>query len=259
VKKLLIALAIIAVIIIIAVVVVFQLTSGIVDVADDFLTEIGEGNLSRAYTEYLSEDFRAATSLEELEYFLNQTALINYSEASWDSRSISGDEGDLEGSVRTSDGGTIPVKFTFVKENDCWKILSIEKSGAGIISDTSSASTPTDEKLIAMANESVYNLGIAVNNRDFTGFYDKIATLWKQQTTPEELQTAFQSFIDKEIDLTLIKDMTPVFDKPPTIDDDGFLILNGYYATQPSVTHFELQYLYEHPDWKLGSISIDIK
>ena len=104
-KKFLIGLGILAVIIIIALIVVFRLTSGIVDVADKFFDAVQAKEFSEAYT-HVAKDFQAATSLEQLKTFLEQSALVNYSEASWSSREITTSQGKLEGTIKTADGGS---------------------------------------------------------------------------------------------------------------------------------------------------------
>ncbi len=101
---------------------VFYLTSGITRTADQFFKSVKRNDMQAAHT-YLSEGFRASTSQEQLETFLKGTALINYKRASWGSRSITGKTGEINGSIETADGGTIPIKMEFVKEKEGWKIL----------------------------------------------------------------------------------------------------------------------------------------
>ncbi len=114
-KKIIIAILVIILLAIIALVVVFRMTSGITEVADQFLTAVKQGNLLKAYG-YTSREFQATTSLQDLAEFLNDSALMDFSTSSWSSRSISGNQGNLEGSVKTRGGGTIPIKMSFVKE-----------------------------------------------------------------------------------------------------------------------------------------------
>ena len=40
--------------------------------------------------------------------------------------------------------------------------------------------------------------------------------------------------------------------------DNGWLVLQGYYPTQPSITYFILEYLHEEPEWKLGVIDVNV-
>ena len=40
---------------------------------------------------------------------------------------------------------------------------------------------------------------------------------------------------------------------------NGFLGMAGYFPTQPSMVYFELDYAYEHPNWKLVGTSVEVK
>ncbi len=258
-KKLLIGLGVVAILVIIALVVVFQLTSGIVDVADQFFKAVQSKEFSEAYT-YVAEDFRAATSLEQLKTYLEQSALINYQDASWNSREITTSQGKLEGTIKTPDGGSVPVRMTFVKEQGKWKILYIEKTAAGLMAEEETTKTiPPLDELNLMTTNAMHELALAINARDFSSFYAKLSKLWQSQTTADDLYNAFKSFSDQNVDLTVLEGMDPVFDQPPKIDETGMLILEGYYPTHPSVTHFDLKYLYEHPAWKLAGVHVKVK
>ncbi len=80
-----------------------------------------------------------------------------------------------------------------------------------------------------------------------------------KETTPEKLQEIFQSFIDKEINIAQIAKLEPVFDEPPAINADGFLVAKGSYATKPSKVFFELKYVDQDGAWKLIGINVNVK
>jgi hypothetical protein len=69
----------------------------------------------------------------------------------------------------------------------------------------------------------------------------------------------FKSFMDKDIDLNGIKDVEPVFDNPPYLDNSGLLCVIGSYATKPSQAGFNLKYLPENDGWKLAGIRVKKK
>lgn len=258
-KKFLIGIMVFAVLVGIGFAVVFNLTSDIVEVAEDFFQGVHDGDLARAEA-LLSEDFKASTSSAELRQFLDQTALSDYTSASWSSRSVSGSTGELEGSVETESGGTIPVKIAFVKEAAGWKIQNIEKDAAGLTHRSQARSIPTDAEVEQMVGASMQELAMAINNREFSTFYGNVAKLWQAQTSAEALATGFASFSDQNIDLTVLRDMDPIFSEPPRIDEEtSVLKAKGYYSTHPSVTYFDLDYIYEHPDWRLAGVDVNVR
>lgn len=258
-KKFLIFFFVLIVLVILIVAAVFLLTSGVTGTADDFFMAVKSGDMEAASV-FLSEEFNAATSREEFEAFLKGTALVDYESASWSSRGVEGKTGFVEGSVTTADGGTIPISIKFVKENGKWRILSIEKAAAGLEEKPPSGKPiPDDGELRLMTDIAHRDFALAVNKGDFTDFHQTLSELWKNQITPAKLLEIFQSFVDQEIDLTVLSQFKPVFSEPPGLNEDGFLVLTGYYPTQPSIVYFTIKYVYEHPNWKLAGIHINLK
>lgn len=125
-----------------AVVLAFGLTSGIVDVADDFFAALRQGDYDGAYG-HLSQEFHGNTSIADLKAFAQESALAGYSEATWWSRQISGDEGALDGEIEITNGQRIPTTIYFLKENDGWKIYQIDWDTCGEgAADTSEEPVP---------------------------------------------------------------------------------------------------------------------
>jgi hypothetical protein len=116
---------------------------------------------------------------------------------------------------------------------------------------------PGETELKSMTLETLLAFNKGVQAKDFTAFYKDIAKLWQEQTSAEKLQALFQDFIDKELDISPIKKLEPVFNKPAEINSDGVLVINGYYPTTPKRVVFRLQYLQEEGDWKLVGIKLD--
>lgn len=268
-KKWLIGIFIFLAAVVVIVVVAFQATKGVARSANDFFALIQTGKLEGAYSS-TAKEFQASTSLDTFRQFLEMTTLGQFSRASWSSRSINNNTGKLVGSIHTREGGVVPVEIDLVKENGKWKILSLTRKASGLQEKQAEQppvatelaggkEIPSADILTAMINGSVWLLGDGINKNDLSAFYDHVARLWQSQTDEASLRQAFQQFIDRRIDLTIIQGQTPVLSEPPVIDEDGVLRLKGYYPTQPYVVNFELGYIYEHPQWKLVAININTK
>lgn len=248
----------IVVVVAILVALLFFATSGLPKAADEFFTLVGQGKIGEAYLATAAE-FRAATSEEEFAAFLRESALGEYASASWPTRTIENNRGRLEGTVTTRAGGQIPVELDLVKEGDAWKILNLRKAAAGLLpGGASTVEIPPDAELQRLTSESIGLLAEAVNRNDFSGFRAYISRLWQSQVTEEQLREAFKEFTEKRIDLTPLKNETPVFSQKPALDENGVLNLRGYYATSPDQVRFELSFIYEHPQWKLSSIGLHL-
>lgn len=123
-----------------------------------------------------------------------------------------------------------------------------------------SSDVPDESDLKAMTDTSVLAFGEAVKEKDFSDFYEDIASVWQKQTTPEKLQEAFKDFYGKNIDLPLaIKGMDPILNHPAKVGSNGVLVIQGYYPTKPNRVVFELKYLDEEDEWKLVGVDVNLK
>lgn len=260
--------------IIIVVSITMYATSGMTETADEFFIHVKTKHYNDAYN-MLSEDFKQSTSEEKFKNFLIQNALVNYKESSWSSRSFENNMGKLEGTITTVTGGSIPLTINFIKDDNGWKIYSIFKPATGLQTDSESKkATPTTpaekpapvvltapgkETLIPLIHESTMVFAHSVNEKSMSKLYNHISNFWQVRTTVESLDKSFDPFYKAGIDLTVLKDITPVLDKEPEITKDGEMIIKGHYPTSPSMVYFENIYLKENGAWKMSGININIK
>jgi hypothetical protein len=257
-KTLLKAVAVGAALIAVGVGLLFYVTSGMVDTVDQFLTAVKQHRYQRAY-QYLSRDFQASTSRAELEAFLQRSALQDYQTASWSSRSYSIGGGELGGTVTTSGGGTVPLRVRFVKENGDWKIYAIHKPPSGLIRDDN-ASPPIPDKAqqLQLVRRTMERFARAVNTKDFRDFHRHISGVWQREITVARFNEIFKPFMDANLDLMPLQNLTPAMDKPASVNDKGVLTLEGHYPTKPSRVRFDFGYVYEGVSWKLVRTHVQI-
>ena len=144
-----------------------------------------------------------------------------------------------------------------VKELGEWKIIQAEF-------ETSSGKRfnllmPGNEELIRLVRETLLAVDQSLAAKDFSPFYVSLSELWKSQTSVEELEDVFRGLIEGEAILTGVKDILPLFEPQPMIDENGILRAAGHFPTRPQVVGFDLQYLYEPPSWKLIGINVKFK
>lgn len=147
-------------------------------------------------------------------------------------------------------------RLKYISEGGVWKLIGIEVNAAP--ASEAPAEVPTEKEAQALVRASLLAFNQAIERKDFAGFYKEIADGGQKHTTPEKLQENFQSFIDKEIDLSPVEKLTPSFEKPPALDENGILALNGSYALKPDSLRFELSYVYEGSSWKLVGIKVNL-
>jgi hypothetical protein len=147
------------------------------------------------------------------------------------------------------------VNFTlkYKREGPDWKLVGIEVNVA-----PSRPAIPPEETLKEMVNATMLDLAIAIKAKDFKGFYKKIAALWKEQTSAEALAENFRSFSDQNMDLTVLQALDPVLTKAPALDENDWLVIEGYYPSQPSRAYFTMKYLIEDGVWKLAAVDLNV-
>ena len=116
---------------------------------------------------------------------------------------------------------------------------------------------PKDKELKALVLETLSAFNKAVQEKDFSQFYEeRFSPQFREQFPLEKFTALFRAFIDKGYDISNIAQSEPVFDIPPAIDSDGLLVLKGHYSTKPNKVTFKLTYVYESSAWKLMGINV---
>jgi hypothetical protein len=243
---------------------VFRLTAPLVTEGEKFLNTAGNGSPEAAYA-MASATLRNGQTQEDFARAIQKFGLKGYESASWSNRNISNDRGVLEGTAHTQSGGSVPLTLELIKEGETWKVLSIKgpqpgaSSGPIIAKEDAPQAVPSSEEANRMVLASLLAFNEALQAKSFETFHAGISNLWQEQITPAKLLEVFKPFIDAEINLAPIKPLTPVFKSPPAINEDGVLILEGDYPTEPSKVYFTLKYVSENKAWKLIGVNVNVK
>lgn len=89
------------------------------------LQAIRSGNYAQAYNDFTSEDFRASTSLEKFETFIDSYPILTrYKEVAFKDKEVQGDRAQIV-ALFASDDGVIPAEYKLVKEGGTWKVWSL--------------------------------------------------------------------------------------------------------------------------------------
>lgn len=235
----------------------FYFTSGMVNTAAAFFGALKNQDLAAARG-FLSEEFRAGTDEAALQQFLAESALLQFKEASWSNRQVSGGRGELHGAVTTETGGVIPLELTFIKENDAWKIYAIRKPAAGL-QVAGLPGVPSKADQIALVKRSMHDFAISVNQKSMEHFRTTLSELWQDEVTVETLDQAFGSAYGTGLDFTVFDHFEPIIEPVTGLAEYEMLVLTGYFPTEPDQLYFEQKYIYEGIAWKLSGFSFEIK
>jgi hypothetical protein len=257
-KKWMVILLGLVVVITVAITAVFYSTSRMVDTAEAFFAAVRQNDIAKARG-YLAEDFKANTDERAFQAFLTKSALSQFKQSSWSSREVSGDRGELVGSITTDGGGLVPLKVSFVKENGSWKIYAIQKPTAGLQAESSSPSVPARADSIALVKQSIHDFVVSVEKKNMEHFRGTVSQLWQKQVTTEKLNEAFKPIMDADANWSILNSVEPVLSSDVRVDDSGVLLLIGHYPTKPSQVHFEQKFIYEGVAWKLIGFKIQAR
>jgi hypothetical protein len=151
----------------------------------------------------------------------------------------------------------VTFKLTYAYEASAWKIMGINVQAAPSVENT--GEVPTTSEVRKLALDSLLLFNVAIQTKSFDKFYTRISTLWQKEITPDQLLQIFRSFVDQNVNIALIAREQPEFEKPPTVNADGILVLKGSYPTKPNHVFFELKYVFEDESWKLVGINVQVK
>jgi hypothetical protein len=236
---------------------IMGVTQPVVDASEEFLGLVGQGKTSEAYSSTAS-GFRALMDEASFTEAVEKLGMTQFASASWFNRQINNQNGTVEGTATKRGGGPTPVTIRLVFEEGAWRVAHITWGGVDLDSLRPVGQVPAAAVLRKMVNEVLLDFNAAVQAKDFTAFYEKTSDTWKQQITAEEIQAAFQAFIDQNVDIGPIRDVTPQI-ASATIDDEGALVITGHYPTQPAQVHFALRYVDEDEGWKLLAINVNVR
>jgi hypothetical protein len=115
---------------------------------------------------------------------------------------------------------------------------------------------PGERALEALVKATLLSFNDANVTDNYTVFHAKLSKPFRQQFTPEKLKETFKTFADKDIDFDIIAAYQPVYDPAPKVDDDGRLLVGGYFPTEPARVVFDLKFIPSDGEWKLISINV---
>ena len=111
-----------------------------------------------------------------------------------------------------------------------------------------------------LIKDDMQRFAVSINNKNMAQFYAQLSDFWQARTSVKDLNEVFAPYINSGIDLTVLKNMTPVIDKGPKVTNNADLHVTGHYNTTPSVLQFkQTYYLQGTGEWKLAEFFVEVK
>ncbi len=117
---------------------------------------------------------------------------------------------------------------------------------------------PSQRGLEALVKATLLSFNDAVVTGNYSVFHAKLSKPFREQYPPERLERTFGDFSKKHIDFDVIAALKPDYDPPPRVDDNGKLLVKGWFPTEPKRVYFNLEFIPSDGEWKLIAINVKI-
>lgn len=242
--------------------------------AKAFFALVASGQAAEAY-QSTAFGFQVQRSAVVFETAAKEMGLTQVVSSEWEAPEIEGQTARVNARLRTGAGQEVPLVVTLTRESGTWRVYSLRSppsaqtglsenrftlvGKAPSFTDAVTQPVPPELELRQLVRDNLLRFNEAITSKSFDAFYDSVSRKWQDQLTKGQLQRAFQPFIDKQIDLSGIQKVEPIWNSSVTVTTDGLLTLSGYYPTEPYQVHFALKFLYELPAWKLFGIDVNLR
>ena len=138
----------------------------------------------------------------------------------------------------------------------------VEEEDVGADFEADENEVPSVVQSRALVEDTLMNFNEAVQKGDFADFRETVARRWRDNSKVSDFNKGFKEFIDKEIDISRVRNNVPVFSPDPRIGRKygrRVLFLKGEYETRPLPVNFNLEYIVESNRWKLVFIGVDTR
>jgi hypothetical protein len=117
---------------------------------------------------------------------------------------------------------------------------------------------PSERALEALVKTTLLTFNDANVTGNYEVFHAKLSKPFREQFPVERLARRFQEFNKKHVDFDIVAALKPSYDPAPKVDDDGKLLVKGYFPTEPLQVHFNLEFIPSDGEWKLISINVKV-
>jgi len=232
---------------------VFMFTGGMVKDTKAFFVALKNDDTAKA-SGYLSKNFLESTSIEELKKYFDASNIADYKDSSWGSRSVVNNQAEISGSIKTESAKTVPLSIKFIKEGGKWKISAINLASTGL---NSGNIIPNEEAQVQLVIDSMKAFADSVANKSMAVFRNHVSALWRNQQDLQKFEDNFDSIYGQNFSSVL--NYSPVFSQESKIDEDGVMLIKGYYPMKNNKMNFEQEYIKEGLKWKLVAFSFNIE
>jgi hypothetical protein len=129
-------------------------------------------------------------------------------------------------------------------------------AGALAILPAKAQRVPGADAVESLVKRNLMTFNDANATGNYTVLHARSARQLQARYSPEQLKETFKAFHDRQIDISAVLTQRPVYSAAPAIDNEGILVIDGYFATRPRRVNFRLRLLPAEGDWKILAINV---
>jgi hypothetical protein len=119
--------------------------------------------------------------------------------------------------------------------------------------------TPSNDEAVDLTERSMRIFIASVREKTMQGLWTHSSARFRETFSVAQLDKVFKNFYDLTITGDPLAGKSPIFTGGPMINEDGNLVVDGYYATTPWRVGFHLTFIMEGRNWKLAGINVSAK
>jgi hypothetical protein len=234
-------------------------TNDAVSNVDEFFNAIKNNNYQKA-SEHLSIEFKNKVDITRLKTIFPYSEFRNYKECSCIKREYNSTTDNtnntkkerlskIAGIIEFENNKKLPIQFTFIKENEEWKINDIKFP---ILKNTIFPNNATH-----LVKESMLKLAKAIRTNDYREFYNYIGPQIRIKASLNDIKNIFMKFKKTPINWKELKNSEPVIEQKE-MSKNGVVKFVGYFPVENHKIGFIFEYYKNYEEWKLVGLSIKI-
>ncbi len=154
--------------------------------------------------------------------------------------------------------GAAAAMFILMNAHPAAAATSVQ-SDPPVVLVSADVQVPTDDQVAELADRSMRIFMTALREKSMQGLWNHISFRFRQTFSVAQLDEVFKDFYDLKITGDPLAGKSPIFATSPVTNDDGNLVVDGYYTTSPWRIGFHLVFTMEGRTWKLVGINASAK
>lgn len=265
-------------------------------VSEKFFEKCGERKFGEVY-ESTTVPFRVEKSAKYFEARVRDLKFDRITKFDWQEPQTKGDITERWGKIFLPGDQEMTIIVTMHRDGKSWRVHEVtlvdeklrhdlfaavnrsadtQNSASGAFTEAVAMEAPTERLMRKLIEKTLLDFSAGIKAKDFSEFFTTVSDRWKlrgmtsrqieqdftnerNRITVPQLNTAFKSFIEANVDLSAIAKAEMKLNEPARITSDGVLLADGEFLTSPTRVLFKLEYFFEGGRWRLFGLSVDLK